>query len=84
MENNQIFRNLNPKCEPQLGRRGLYQMLGGQKREDLLKMAIFWVLNFSDGEHTLLDIAKRVDLTFEIIYCAAILLKEKKLIEAMN
>ena len=29
LENNCRYVNLNPKCEPQLGKRGLYRTLGG-------------------------------------------------------
>ena len=30
LENNVCYRNTNPKCEPQLGRRGLYSRCGGR------------------------------------------------------
>ena len=41
-ENKLVFKNLYPKCEPNLGKRGLYDMIGGEK--DVLndKMAIFF------------------------------------------
>ncbi len=29
IENNRRYRNTNPYCEPQLGKRGLYRALGG-------------------------------------------------------
>ena len=29
LEGNRTFLNLSPKCEPQLGKRGLYRMVGG-------------------------------------------------------
>jgi aminopeptidase-like protein len=67
LEGNRIYRNLNPKCEPQLGRRGLYRHLGGYADADLRELAMLWVLNLSDGEHSLLDIAERSDLRFDMI-----------------
>jgi aminopeptidase-like protein len=71
LEENRCYVNLNPKCEPQLGRRGLYRQLGGTKDTAALQMAMLWVLNFSDGRHNLLDIAVRSDLPFEQISEAA-------------
>jgi aminopeptidase-like protein len=34
-------------------------------------MAMLWVLNFSDGKHSLLDIAERSKLPFSVIERAA-------------
>jgi aminopeptidase-like protein len=75
LDNNKIYFNQNPKCEPQLGKRGLYKTVGGEKDSGLNEMAILWVLNLSDGHHTLLDIAQRSKMTFnEIKYAADALL----------
>jgi aminopeptidase-like protein len=68
------FLNLNPKCEPQLGRRGLYAAAGGHKDAPEQQMAMLWVLNLSDGGHSLLDIAERASLPFTKIRAAADLL----------
>jgi aminopeptidase-like protein len=67
LEENQRYVNLNPKCEPQLGRRGLYGQLGGMKDTAVLERAMLWVLNFSDGRHDLLDIAVRSGIALEQI-----------------
>ncbi|MCC5619894.1 DUF4910 domain-containing protein [Nostoc sp. CHAB 5715] len=67
LNNNEIYYNQNPKCEPQLGKRGIYQAVGGQKDSGLNEMAILWVLNLSDGHHTLLDIAERSGMAFDVI-----------------
>lgn len=75
LENNRNYRNLNPFCEPQLGRRGLYRSTGGDSIADEIN-ARLWVLNFSDGEHSLLDIAERSRLPFPVILDAANLLRE--------
>ena len=56
--------NLSPKGEPQLGRRGLYAALGGDKGGGESAMAMLWVLNLADGRHSLLDIAERSGLAF--------------------
>jgi aminopeptidase-like protein len=70
LDRNRRYRNLNPKCEPQLGRRGLYDSLGGRPLSDDERMALLWVLNQSDGEHDLLAIADRSGLPFERIHWA--------------
>jgi aminopeptidase-like protein len=70
LEANVCYRNLNPKCEPQLGRRGLYQATGGT-RNSSREEAILWVLNFSDGTHSLLDIAERSGFPFALLREAA-------------
>lgn len=80
LEENRSYVNLNPKCEPQLGRRGLYSQLGGTKDKAKLEMAMLWVLNFSDMQHDLLDIATRSGLPFEQISEAAEVLRGAGLI----
>ena len=70
LEENESYVNLNPKCEPQLGRRGLYRSVGGTKN-DRVEEAMLWVLNFSDGGHSLLDIATRSGLPFATLSAAA-------------
>jgi aminopeptidase-like protein len=65
LENDITFVNLIPKCEPQLGKRGLYSSPGANE------MALLWVLNLSDSKHSLLDIAERSGLTFASVKRAA-------------
>ena len=74
LENNRWYCNQNPKCEPQLGRRGLYRAMGGNRDEKLQETAMLWVLNQSDGDHSLLDIAERSELAFDTVHNAASLL----------
>ena len=66
VDENRHFVNLAPEGEPQLGRRGLYPTFGGPaaKQEQL---AMLWVLNQSDGQHSLLDIAERSGLPFGLL-----------------
>ena len=71
LEGNVKYVNLNPKCEPQLGRRGLYSAFGTMPDHKLNQMAVLWVLNFSDGNHTLLDIATRSGISFGDVRLAA-------------
>jgi aminopeptidase-like protein len=71
LENNKVYVNQNPKCEPQLGKRGLYGAIGGQTERRINEMAMLWVLSFSDGYHTLLDIAEKSDAEFTAIKVAA-------------
>ena len=64
------YLNLSPKGEPQLGKRGLYRGLGGPEPGSE-QLALLWVLNQSDGRHSLLDIAERSGLPFAQIRLAA-------------
>ena len=80
LESNETFLNLNPKCEPQLGRRGLYRSMGGHADAETLELAMLWVLNLSDGQHSLLDIAERSALKFDTILQASKLLQEHELL----
>ena len=81
IENDDIYYNLLQKCEPQLGRRGLYDAVGGDKRSVEQSMALLWVLNLSDGMHSLLDIAERANLAFAVVLHAARLLATHGLLE---
>jgi aminopeptidase-like protein len=71
LEGNATYVNLNPKCEPQLGRRGLYSAFGTKPNHKLNQMAVLWVLNLSDGTNSLLDIANRAKTPFAEIREAA-------------
>jgi aminopeptidase-like protein len=71
LDNNRTYINQNPKCEPQLGKRGLYKAFSERKDSGFNQMAILWVLNLSDGHHTLLDIAQRSGIIFDEIKYAA-------------
>ncbi len=82
LENNWRYVSLNPKCEPQLGRRGLYRSVGGVATAPDHEMALLWVLNQSDGTKDLLDIAERSRLPFDSVRSAADALRESGLLEA--
>src|SRR4029077_9941836 len=74
LEKNRCYLNQNPKCEPQLGKRGLYRQMGGNVESKEAELAMLWVLNLSDGSRSLLEIAERASMTFELIAEAAALL----------
>jgi aminopeptidase-like protein len=71
LEGNDTYINRNPKGEPQLGRRGLYWPRAGQHALPAHEFALLWVLNLSDGHHSLLDIAEQSGLAFESVRGAA-------------
>jgi len=71
LENNKKYINQNPKCEPQLGKRGLYQHIGGHPDSENFQLAMLWVLNLSDGYHSLVDISERSGVEFGLISEAA-------------
>ncbi len=80
LENNRTYLNLNPKCEPQLGKRGLYRLMGGDRETGFDQMSLLWVLNLSDGRHSLLDIADRAGYELNMIKNAAEALREQGLL----
>jgi aminopeptidase-like protein len=84
LEGNRRYLNLNPKCEPQLGRRGLYRMIGGDDAGRSRELALLWVLNLSDGRHGLLDIAERSGMAFGKIEEAARALLDAELLREMG
>jgi aminopeptidase-like protein len=80
LENNRTYVNLNPKCEPHLGERGLYRLMGGDRYTGFEQTALLWVLNLCDGSHSLLDIADRAGYEFTVIRNAAEALREHRLL----
>ncbi len=83
LENEEVNLNLSPRGEPQLGKRGLYPS-GGARGAGSQLMARLWVLNLSDGQHSLLDIAERADMPFAAIKQAARVLMEGGLLQTVD
>jgi aminopeptidase-like protein len=81
LEGDATLMNLAPFGEPQLGRRGIYRALGGTNLPDV-QLALLWVLNLSDGEHSLFDIAERARMDFRAIRGAADVLLANGLVSA--
>lgn len=85
LEGDTVYRNTSPKGEPQLGRRGLYRPIGGQQDAAAYdQMALLWVLNLADGDHSLLDIAVRAERPFAMIRAAADALLAVDLLEPVT
>jgi aminopeptidase-like protein len=80
LERNARYENLNPKGEPQLGKRGLYREIGGGSNQEA---ALLWVLNLSDGDYDLLEISDRSGLPFKEVSAAADALEEASLLRAL-
>jgi aminopeptidase-like protein len=77
LEHNQSYVNQCPKCEPQLGKRGLYGSIGGNAHGKSAELAMLWILNYSDGDNSLLQIAAKSGLSFAVLVQAT-----KRLVEA--
>ena len=75
LDANRSLRNLSPKGEPRLGKRGLYGSVGGTAPGEF-EHALLWVLSYSDGEHDLLAIAERSGLDFALLARAAAALED--------
>ena len=86
LDNNIVYINQYPKCEPQLGKRGLYQKIGGTNEEDkeIRRMAMLWCLNLSDGKNSLLDIADRAVIPFNVIKEIATILEAEGLLTRLD
>jgi aminopeptidase-like protein len=81
LDSNRTYISQNPKCEPQLGKRGLYDGIGAQSHNRAAELAMLWVLNLSDGHHSLLDIAGTANLNFLAVKNAADRLLEHGLLK---
>lgn len=81
LQRNATYRRVDGRGEPQLGRRGLYRAIAGQKEAGgASQMDLLWVLNQCDGNRSLLDIAERAKAPFSRIRAAADLCLEAELI----
>ena len=86
----EIYQNLNPYCEPQLGRRKLYRnisksrLVDKKNSENMVELSICWILNFSDGLHSLKEISQKSNLPLKLLRKTAKLLIEKKLLKKIN
>jgi aminopeptidase-like protein len=72
------FLNLKPEGEPQLGKYGVYEAFGSDV------MPALWLLNFSDGEHSVSDIAARSGLSFDNLLHAADILASRGLLKEVG
>ena len=79
VERNRTFTNRIPHGEPQLGKRGLYPSTGGGL-PDVERLAMLWLLNQSDGSKSVLDIALRAGISFDVLAGCAERLLEAELL----
>jgi len=84
LEQDRYCRNLKPKGEPQLGRRGLYGQTGASRTGGVDHLALQWTLNLADGSHSLLDTAERAGMPFAEICAAASALRGAGLLEDLD
>lgn len=70
LEFNRRYLNQSPYGEPQLSKYGLAQFRTGPFAAEHNR-ALLWVLNYSDGAHTLLDIVTRANLHWDAVKHAA-------------
>jgi aminopeptidase-like protein len=89
LEENRILTSLNPNCEAQLGRRGLYPQIGGalnhskddrstvENELDIIGGLLFW----ADGQHDLLTIAEKTKVSFCALLLTARKLEKHKLLK---
>ena len=80
-----VYLNLFPKCEPQLDKRGLYRKIGGvcdlSNKEIFNQLTYLWILNYSDGNHSLEEIANLSNIDLETIKESAKLLETRKILK---
>jgi aminopeptidase-like protein len=81
LDQNRTFERVDGRGEPQLGRRGLYRAIAGQREAGgATQMDLLWFLNLADGKHSLLDMAIRADVPFARLEAAARLAVEAALV----
>lgn len=78
LETDSAYRSRMQKGEPQLGRRGLGTAAADRGIDH---RALLWILNLSDGRHSILDIAERSGQPYEALLAATELLVEAGLLE---
>jgi aminopeptidase-like protein len=83
LEDDFHYVNRLPKGEPRLGKRGLYGVVGGSSPTER-EHAMLWVLNQSDGARSILDIAGRSGLPFDVLAEAARALEGVKLLRKVE
>ena len=81
------YLNLNPKCEPQLGKRGIYHQIGGQEstmKQRKMEFEIFWILNLSDGNNSIQDISRRSGIPLSDLQSSIKILINSKLLKKIE
>jgi aminopeptidase-like protein len=85
LDKNCIYQRVDSRGEPQLGRRGLYRAIAGQREAGgATQMDLLWFLNLADGKHSLLDMAIRADVPFARLEAAARLALDASLVRVTS
>ena len=79
-----VFPIAKYKCEPQLGKKGLYPSLSKKNTINQNIRLIQYFLSYSDGQNSILDIAKKCETSFTKILKIEKILKKKKLISYLR
>lgn len=84
VENDRFYINTMPFGEPQLGKRGLYPTISTlEERGESLKKRLY-LLNYSDGNHSLLQIANRLNIDYTQLDSEVEVLVEKGLLKPLD
>jgi len=92
LEINCTYRSLSPYCEPMLSKRGLYPKISGHIEQKVFGSAgkpdtngelraILWVMFYSDGNNSVLDISEKTGMPMKLIYETSQKLLALKLLE---
>ena len=84
LEHDRIYCSLNPYGEPRLGKRGLYGNIGGAKNKVAQEEALLWIMSYSDGNRSLLDISSISGIPFTLIKQASDVLQKYGLLEEVK
>lgn len=81
------YLNTQPHGEPMLSKRDLYPSVNSeQTRADRANFVddVMWLLNYSDGEHSLVDVAERIDRSVTTLEPAVTRLRDEGLLERLS
>lgn len=78
------YLSTSPECEPQLGRRGLYDAIGGNNESKSLQLALLWMLAYADGKFTLDDLEALSGMSRATLEKAAGLLQDADLLNRVD
>ncbi len=81
VDTDNTYVNKSPFGEPQLGKRGLFDHIGGARSSHEVNMAYLWVLSMSDGSNSLVDIASRSGIDYKLLIDSSARLVETELLE---
>lgn len=78
------YENQNPYCEPFLSKYGLYETVGAKMDSNKYIKKTLSILNFSDGNHSLIDIAEKTGFCITDLLENLRILQQKKLLKRFS